>query len=32
VEIPHVPPPMLFAEMNRYRKEHHERHGCGHAH
>ena len=31
-DIPHAPPPMLFAEMNKYRKEHHERHGCGHVH
>ena len=31
-DIPHAPPPMLFAEMNAYRKEHLERHGCGHAH
>jgi hypothetical protein len=31
-DIPHAPPPLLFAEMNKYRKEHHERHGCGHGH
>ena len=30
--LPHAPPPVLFAEMNRYRKEHHAKHGCGHAH
>ena len=30
-EMENAPPPVLFAEMNRYRKEHtHE--GCGHAH
>jgi len=27
-----APPPVLFAEMNRYRKEHHAAHGCDHAH
>ena len=31
-DMPHAPPPMLFAEMNRYRKEHLEAHGCGHVH
>jgi glyoxylase-like metal-dependent hydrolase (beta-lactamase superfamily II) len=31
-EIPYAPPPVLFAEMNRYRKEHEAAHGCGHAH
>ena len=31
-ELPHAPPPVLFAEMNRYRKEHLAKHGCGHAH
>jgi glyoxylase-like metal-dependent hydrolase (beta-lactamase superfamily II) len=31
-QIPFAPPPELFAEMNRYRKEHNEIHGCGHVH
>jgi glyoxylase-like metal-dependent hydrolase (beta-lactamase superfamily II) len=31
-DTPHAPPPVLFAEMNRYRKEHHAAHGCDHAH
>jgi len=30
--IPAAPPPVLFAEMNHYRKQHLETHGCGHAH
>ena len=30
--MPHAPPPMLFAEMNRYRKEHLAAQGCGHVH
>jgi glyoxylase-like metal-dependent hydrolase (beta-lactamase superfamily II) len=31
-ELPPAPPPVLFAEMNRYRKEHDAAHGCSHAH
>lgn len=31
-ETPAAPPRALFAEMNRYRKEHDEIHGCGHVH
>ncbi|MEO6387354.1 MAG: MBL fold metallo-hydrolase [Croceibacterium sp.] len=31
-ELAPAPPPVLFAEMNRYRKEHAEIHGCGHVH
>jgi len=30
--IPSASPRDLFVEMNRYRKEHHERNGCDHAH
>lgn len=31
-DVPLAPPPVLFAEMNRYRKEHDATHGCAHAH
>lgn len=31
-DLPEAPPPVLFAEMNHYRKEHDEKCGCGHAH
>ena len=31
-DLPAASSIMLFAEMNHYRKEHHEQNGCGHAH
>ncbi|MEO6151614.1 MAG: MBL fold metallo-hydrolase [Croceibacterium sp.] len=31
-QIPLAPPPVLFSEMNRYRKEHAARHECDHVH